>query len=108
VGGLHAWARAVAPPHSTFNGSVEKEKHQLKRHVKVGVLALVAVSTLSSRTPTAGGEIRVHRSAAASRPDASGPIKFITNGTVFEATNPQAGVSWNPAQTVTIDPPAEA
>jgi hypothetical protein len=36
----------------------------------------------------------------ASDPDAAGAIKFVTMGTGFHATNPQAAVFWNPANTV--------
>ena len=32
-------------------------------------------------------------------PDSSGQIKFVTMGTGFHATNPQAAVYWNPANT---------
>jgi hypothetical protein len=36
---------------------------------------------------------------AASDPDAPGDIKFVTSGSGFHATNPQAAVYWNPANT---------
>ncbi len=45
--------------------------------------------------------VRADRSTAASDPDAAGAIKFITMGTGFHATNPQAAVYWNPANTAT-------
>ena len=38
---------------------------------------------------------------SASDPDAAGAIKFVTMGTGFHATNPQAAVYWNPANTAT-------
>jgi hypothetical protein len=41
--------------------------------------------------------MRVDRSAEVSDPDAPGDIKFVTMGTGFHATNPQAAVYWNPA-----------
>jgi len=44
--------------------------------------------------------MRVDRSTAASDPDAPGDIKFVTMGSGFHATNPQAAVYWNPANTV--------
>jgi hypothetical protein len=43
--------------------------------------------------------MRVDRSSSASDPDGSGPIKFVTMGAGFHATNPQAAVYWNPANT---------
>ena len=43
--------------------------------------------------------MRVDRSMEASDPDGSGEIKFVTMGSGFHATNPQAAVYWNPANT---------
>ncbi len=71
----------------------------MKRHVYVAVLALVAFAPLVAQTPQ-GWKMRVDRSTAASDPDASGDIKFVTMGSGFHATNPQAAVYWNPANTV--------
>ena len=68
----------------------------MKRLIHVSVLALVAVGSLLSQVP-AGWKMRVDRSASASDPDASGAIKFVTMGAGFHATNPQASVYWNPA-----------
>jgi hypothetical protein len=76
-----------------------KEKHEMKRHVHVAVLALVALAPLVAQTPQ-GWKMRVDRSRAASDPDAPGDIKFVTLGSGFHATNPQAAVYWNPANTV--------
>jgi hypothetical protein len=45
--------------------------------------------------------VRADRSASASDPDGAGAIKFVTMGTGFHATNPQAAVYWNPANTAT-------
>ena len=45
--------------------------------------------------------MRADRSTSASDPDAAGNVKFVTMGTGFHATNPQAAVYWNPANTVT-------
>ncbi len=70
----------------------------MKRLMNVAVIALVAVGALLSQVP-AGWKMRVDRSAAASDPDASGAIKFVTMGAGFHATNPQAAVYWNPANT---------
>ena len=70
----------------------------MKRHVQVAVLALAALAPLAAQTPQ-GWKQRVDRSASASDPDATGAIKFVTSGAGFHATNPQAAVYWNPANT---------
>jgi hypothetical protein len=70
----------------------------MKLHVQVAVLALAALTPLAAQTPQ-GWKQRVDRSQAATDPDASGAIKFVTSGTGFHATNPQAAVYWNPANT---------
>jgi hypothetical protein len=70
----------------------------MKRHVDVAVLALVAFAPLVAQTPQ-GWKIRADGSTAASDPDAAGDIKFVTLGSGFHATNPQAAVYWNPANT---------
>jgi hypothetical protein len=75
-----------------------KEKPEMKRHVQVAVLALAALAPLAAQTPQ-GWKQRVDRSASASDPDATGAIKFVTSGAGFHATNPQAAVYWNPANT---------
>ncbi len=68
----------------------------MKRQVKVAVLALAAVAGVFAQAPPAGWKMRGDRSASASDPDANGAIKFVTMGTGFHATNPQAAVYWNP------------
>ena len=68
----------------------------MRLHVQV--LALIALAPLVAQTPQ-GWKMRVDRSTAASDPDASGDIKFVTMGSGFHATNPQAAVYWNPANT---------
>jgi len=73
----------------------------MKRHVHVAVLALAAVAPLVAQTTPQGWKQRVDRSQSASDPDASGAIKFVTQGSGFHATNPQAAVYWNPANTAT-------
>jgi hypothetical protein len=73
---------------------------QMKRYISVVVLALLAVVLLSAQAP-AGWKMRVDRSMNASDPDAPGPIKFVVHESGFHATNPQAAVYWNPANTVT-------
>src|SRR5580700_1852007 len=70
----------------------------MKRHIRVVLLTLGAVAALFSQAPK-GWKVRVDRSMTATDPDASGTIKFVTMGTGFHATNPQAAVYWNPANT---------
>jgi uncharacterized iron-regulated membrane protein len=72
----------------------------MRRHVYVAALALAALAPLAAQAPK-GWKLRVDRSAAATDPDASGNIKFVTQGSGFHATNPQAAVYWNPANTIT-------
>lgn len=70
----------------------------MKSYIRVAGLALIAFA-LAAQAPPAGWKMRVDRSASASDPDASGAIKFVTIGAGFHATNPQAAVYWNPANT---------
>src|SRR5579872_6689953 len=70
----------------------------MKRYVSVAVLALAAMTPLAAQSP-AGWKMHVDGSPLGSDPGASGPIKFVTMGTGFHATNPQAAVYWNPANT---------
>ncbi len=70
----------------------------MKRHIPVAALALVAWTPFFAQTPQ-GWKMRVDHSTAASDPDAPGEIKFVTMGSGFHATNPQAAVYWNPANT---------
>src|SRR5580700_3751822 len=70
----------------------------MTHYFHVVLLALMAFSPLAAQTPQ-GWKMRVDRSAAASDPDASGDIKFVTMGSGLHATNPQAAVYWNPANT---------
>src|SRR5690242_20194181 len=72
----------------------------MKRHVYVAVLVLVAVAPLLAQAPK-GWTARVDRTTTASDPDAAGGISSVTMGSGFHATNPQAAVYWNPANTVT-------
>jgi hypothetical protein len=69
----------------------------MKRQVKVAVLAMAAVAGVFAQAPPAGWKMRGDRSQSASDPDANGAITFVTMGTGFHATNPQAAVYWNPA-----------
>jgi hypothetical protein len=77
-----------------------EEKYQMKRLIPVLMFAAIAVSPLLAQAPK-GWMLRADRSTSASDPDAPGPIKFVTMGTGFHATNPQAAVYWNPANTAT-------
>src|SRR4029453_15680468 len=72
----------------------------MRRHVSIAVLALFAVAPLVAQAPK-GWMLRADRSTSASDPDAPGAIKFVTMGSGFHATNPQAAVYWNPANTAT-------
>jgi hypothetical protein len=74
----------------------------MKRCACLVLLALLGVAPLVAQAP-AGWKMRVDRSMNASDPDAAGAIKFLTMGSGFHATNPQAAVYWNPANTVTGD-----
>src|SRR6185295_9151556 len=73
----------------------------LKRYISAFALALVTIAPIVAQEPPKGWKLRVDRSASASDPDAAGAIKFVTMGQGFHATNPQAAVYWNPANTAT-------
>ena len=70
----------------------------MKRFVSIAALALLAAAPLIAQAPK-GWMVRADRSTSASDPDAAGAIKFVTMGSGFHATNPQAAVYWNPANT---------
>ena len=72
----------------------------MKRYVSAAVIALLAVAPLVAQAPK-GWKVRADRSTSASDPDAAGSIKFVTMDNGFHATNPQAAVYWNPANTAT-------
>ena len=72
----------------------------MKRTVSIAALALLAVLPLVAQSPK-GWRLRADYGKSASDPDAAGAIKFVTMGQGFHATNPQAAVFWNPANTVT-------
>jgi len=73
----------------------------MKRYVQVAVFALLATLPMLAQQAPAGWKMRVDRSKEASDPDANGAIKFVTMGSGFHATNPQAAVYWNPANKAT-------
>jgi len=72
----------------------------MKRCLAVAVLATIATLPMAAQAPK-GWMVRADRSTSASDPDAAGAIKFAASGAGFHATNPQAAVFWNPANTVT-------
>ena len=72
----------------------------MKRHVFIAALAIAAAAPIVAQAPK-GWKMRVDRSTSASDPDAPGEIKFVTMGSGFHATNPQAAVYWNPSNKAT-------
>jgi hypothetical protein len=75
-----------------------RRTNQMKFQVQVAAFVLAAFVPLAAQAPKSW-KVRVDRSTEASDPDASGAIKFVTTGTGFHATNPQAATYWNPANT---------
>ena len=71
----------------------------MKSRAVIMLLAALATASLSAQAPQ-GWRVRVDRSTNASDPDAAGAIKFVAAGSGFHATNPQAAVYWNPANTI--------
>ena len=63
-------------------------------------LALFASVALLAQAPK-GWMVRADRSTNASDPDGAGSIKFTSQAGGFHASNPQAAVYWNPANTAT-------
>ncbi len=72
----------------------------MKRMLFASLLALVVTAPLLAQAPK-GWRERVDRSTSAVDPDGTGAIKFVAEGNGFHATNPQAAVFWNPANTMT-------
>ena len=70
----------------------------MTRTVRFAALAVAAMLPLVAQAPK-GWKVRADRSTSASDPDAAGDIKFVTQGSGFHATNPQAAVYWNPSNT---------
>ena len=74
----------------------------MKRSLSIAfAVTMLAAVSLMAQAPKGWRRMRVDRSTNASDPDAAGAVKFVTMGTGFHATNPQAAVSWNPANTAT-------
>ena len=72
----------------------------MKKFVSAAMFALLAIAPLMAQSPK-GWKVRVDKSTDAADPDGAGDIKFVTSGSGFQATNPQAAVYWNPANTAT-------
>src|SRR3954451_8762761 len=72
----------------------------MKRHFLIAAFAITLTAPMFAQTPK-GWKMRVDRSTSASDPDAAGDIKFVTSGSGFHATNPQAAVYWNPSDKAT-------
>jgi hypothetical protein len=73
----------------------------MKRLVSLAALTLLVTTVpLLAQSPK-GWKVRADRSTSASDPDGAGAIKFVTAGSGFHATTPQAAVFWNPANTIT-------
>jgi len=70
----------------------------MKLPMHVAALALVAIAPLAAQSPK-GWKVRADRSTSATDPDAAGAITFVAEGSGFHASNPQAAVFWNPANT---------
>src|SRR5437773_1302703 len=78
---------------------VSNQEKQMNRYIHVTAFALAAFAPLAAQTPQ-GWKVRADRSTSATDPDGAGQIKFVTMGSGFHATNPQAAVYWNPANSV--------
>ncbi|HYL36110.1 MAG TPA: hypothetical protein VEV17_09385 [Bryobacteraceae bacterium] len=72
----------------------------MQSYVALLVLAMTSSAQVFAQSP-ANWKVRPDRSLTALDPDAAGAIKFVTMGTGFHATNPQAAVYWNPANSAT-------
>ena len=68
----------------------------MKRFATVAVLTLLCVLPLVAQAPK-GWMMRIDFSANATDPDLPGKIRFVTLGSGFHATNPQAAVYWSPS-----------
>jgi hypothetical protein len=83
-----------------MRSSIKMPRLFISAPAAIAIAALFSQAALFAQAPK-GWKMRVDRSTAASDPDASGSIKFVTMGSGFHATNPQAAVYWNPANTAT-------
>lgn len=69
----------------------------MKNLIRIALVVLTCLPLLAQAPK--GWKMRVDRSTSAADPDAPGNIKFVAEGSGFHATNPQAAVYWNPANT---------
>jgi hypothetical protein len=67
--------------------------------ILVASLAMAPLAASLDAQAPKGWMVRADRSTSATDPDGAGSIKFVTMGSGFHATNPQAAVYWNPANT---------
>jgi len=67
--------------------------------ILVASLAMAPFAAPLAAQAPKGWMVRADRSTSATDPDGAGSIKFVTMGSGFHATNPQAAVYWNPANT---------
>jgi len=67
----------------------------MRFRIHVLIIAVAAALPLAAQSPQ-GWKVRADRSTSATDPDGAGAIKFVTEGSGFHATNPQAAVYWNP------------
>ena len=65
-----------------------------RRIIQIALLTLAALAPLAAQTVPQGWKQRIDRSTSASDPDAAGNVKFVTQGSGFHATNPQAATYW--------------
>src|ERR1043166_2132932 len=72
----------------------------MRQNGNVAILAFALAAAGLAQAPN-GWKMRVDRSTSASDADAPGEVKFVAEGSGFHATNPQAAVYWNPANTIT-------
>jgi hypothetical protein len=70
----------------------------MKRLLATAAVTVLAIMPLLAQAPE-GWKIRVDRSTSAADPDEAGDISFVKMGNGFHATNPQAAVYFNPANT---------
>ena len=70
------------------------------RRISIAAFVLLTATLAVAQSPK-GWMVRVDRSMSASDPDGAGSVKFVTTASGFHATNPQAAVFWNPANTAT-------
>src|ERR1043165_6917889 len=70
----------------------------MRQNGNVAILAFALAAAGLAQAPN-GWKMRVDRSTSASDADVPGEIKFVAMGSGFHASNPQAAVYWNPANT---------